>query len=280
VKSKKTNSTGKKSAAAKPAKKSRFDSAERVQDESRRQYHIGLAPGEIEPFILTCGDPARAERVAKRFDSVRLEKRNREFVTFTGVYRGIPMSVIATGIGCDNTEIATIEIAQIVENPTFIRVGTCGGLQEKMKIGDLVVSTGAVRLENTSTYFVHEGFPALAHHEVIAALIAAAKACGAPHHVGITATAPGFYGAQGRKGSGFEPRYPGLVDELAKMGVKNLEMETSTLFTLCAMRDFRAGAVCTVFANRPKNIFITPAEKIAAEDRALDVGLKAFELLA
>ncbi|MCA9322051.1 MAG: nucleoside phosphorylase [Planctomycetes bacterium] len=257
-----------------------FESAERVQDAQGRQYHIGLAPGEVAPWILTVGDPARAERLSKRLDKVRVERRNREFVTFTGEHQGLPLTVMATGIGCDNTEIAVIELCQIVENPCFIRVGTCGALQKDMNIEDLVVSTGSVRLENTSTWFVHEGFPAVAHYEVVSALVAAAKASGHAWHVGLTATGSGFYGAQGRRGSGFEPRFPDLPDQLAAMGVKNLEMETSTLFTLCAMRSFRAGAVCAVFANRPHNRFIDPQHKSRAEDRAIEVALEAFHALA
>lgn len=256
-----------------------FESAERVQDADGRQYHIGLAPGEAAQRIVTCGDPARAERIAERFDSVRLTRRNREFVSHTGELGGRPITVMATGIGCDNTEIAVVELCQIVEHPTFIRVGTCGALQADMEVEDLVISTGAVRLENTSTYFVHEGFPALAHHEVIAALERAAEQSGARFHVGITACAPGFYGAQGRRGSGFEPRFPDLPEQLAAMGVKNLEMETSTLFTLTAMKGLRAGAVCTVFANRPTNRFISPARKVPAEDAAIEVALGAFASL-
>ena len=256
-----------------------FESAQRVQDADGRQYHIGVAPGELAPFIMTCGDPARAARAAKRFDRVDHEIRNREYVTFTGEYRGIPISVMATGIGCDNTEIATIEACQIVERPTFVRVGTCGALQSEMKLEDLVISTGSCRLENTSTWFVHEGFPAVAHYEVVTALIEAARREARDHHVGITATGSGFYGAQGRTGSGFEPRYPDLPDQLARMGVKNFEMETSTLFTLCAMRDLRAGAVCTVFANRPDDVFIDKVRKIPAEDSAIETALLAFEIL-
>ena len=256
-----------------------FESAERVQDAEGRQYHIGLAPGEVEPLIMTCGDPARAERIAKRFDRVRVERRNREYVTFTGAYKGMPLSVMATGIGCDNTEIATIELAQIVENPTFLRVGTCGGLQDDMDLEDLVISTSSCRLENTSTFFVHEGFPAVAHYEVVGALVASARKLGKTHHVGITATGSGFYGAQGREGLGFPPRDPDLPDKLARMGVKNLEMETSTLFTLCAMRGFRAGAVCTVFANRPQNRFIAKDRKVPAEDSAIETALLALEIL-
>ncbi len=257
-----------------------YESAERVHDQEGHQYHIGLGPGEVAPWILTCGDPARAERASKRLDFIDVERRHREFVSFTGSHKGLPLTIIATGIGCDNTEIATIELCQIVDDPTFIRVGTCGGLQDDMELEDLVVSTGSVRMENTSTWFVPEGFPAVAHYEVVTALQASAEEQGQRHHVGITATASGFYGGQGRKGLGFPPRHPDIASDLARIGVKNLEMETSTLFTLCAMRGFRAGAVCTVFAHRPKNQFIAPERKIPAEDAAVECALAAFHRLA
>ncbi len=251
--------------------------AEHVQDDDGRQYHIGLTADQVHPLVLTCGDPARAERIAGRFSRVDHTVRHREYVTFTGICAGIPLTVMATGMGPDNTEIAVIELCQLIEQPTFIRVGTCGGLQPGMAIGDLVISTGSLRLENTTSFFVHEGFPAVAHYEVVAHLKAAAEEEARPHHVGITATAPGFYGAQGRRGLGFPPRWPNLPDDLARMGVKNMEMETSALFTLCAMRGFRAGAVCTVFANRVENTFIEPDAKVAAEDGAIDVALRAFQ---
>ncbi|MEE9391225.1 MAG: nucleoside phosphorylase [Planctomycetota bacterium] len=258
-----------------------FKSADRVEDTTGRQYHIGLAPGELATNILTVGDAARAERLAKRFDegSIRTEKRNREYVTFTGTYQGMEISVMATGMGADNTEIAMVELSQIVENPILIRVGTCGGLQDYMRLEDLVISTGAVRLENTTTYFVHEGYPAVAHFEVVAALRDAAVELGKRHHLGITATAPGFYGAQCRQDSGFTPRFPNLIDELAAMNVKNLEMETSALLTMAALKDYRVGAICTVFAERPHGNFVAKDRKVPAEDAALDTALLAFKKL-
>ena len=258
---------------------SKFRSAERVEDADGRQYHIGLAPGEVHRNILLVGDPARARRISTRFDRVDLEIGNREYLTFSGEWQGIPLSVMATGMGCDNTEIAIVELCQIITDPLLLRVGTCGGLQDGMAVEDLVISTGSVRLENTSTWFVHEGFPAVAHYKVVAALEAAALELGKTHHIGITATGSGFYGAQGRKGSGFEPRFPDLLSELEKMGVKNFEMETSTLFTLAAMKSYRAGAVCTVFANRKANEFIAKDRKTAAEDSAIETALCALKKL-
>ncbi|MEK7483507.1 MAG: nucleoside phosphorylase, partial [Planctomycetota bacterium] len=229
-----------------------FHSAEVVKTEEGRQYHIGLTAQEIASSILLCGDPARAERVSQLFDSVSHRMANREYLTFTGKYQGLPISVMATGIGCDNTEIAMVELSQITENPVLIRIGSSGALAPEIELGDLVISTGAVRLENTSLSYVMEGYPAIAHYEVLMALIQASEELGGRYHVGLTATASGFYGAQARTVPGFPPpREPKLLEHLEQVGVKNLEMETSTLFTLAQLKKgMRAGCVCAIYANR------------------------------
>jgi len=108
-----------------------------------RQYHIGLGPGELAEYILLPGDPDRTARIATRLDSIELERRNREFATVTGSYRGLRISVISTGIGTDNVEIVVAEVLAITERPTFIRVGSCGSLQPEIELGDLVSTTVA-----------------------------------------------------------------------------------------------------------------------------------------
>lgn len=259
-----------------------YHSAEVVKTEEGRQYHIGLAPGEVAQNILLCGDPARAERVSKLFDTVTHRITSREYLTFTGTYKKLPISVMATGMGCDNTEIAVIELAQIVENPVLLRIGSSGGLAPEIEIGDLMVSTGAVRLENTSLYYVMEGYPAVAHYEVLMALIQSAGELKKTFHVGLTATAPGFYAAQARHVPGFPaPREPDLLEKLERVGVKNLEMETSTLFTLAQLKKgIRAGCVCAIYANRHKNRFIDTETKSRAEMDCIEVGLRALILLS
>jgi uridine phosphorylase len=243
------------------------------------QYHIGLAPGELAETVLLCGDPARAGRVSGLFDELHLSRAHREFLTHTGSWKGVPISVMSTGIGADNTEIAVIEASRITSSPTFIRVGSCGTLKRTIGIGDLIISSGAVRLENTSTFFVHEGYPASAHFEVLMALMGAAESGGTRYHVGLTATAPGFYGAQCRQVEGFPLRDPGLMDGLARQGVLNYEMETSALFTLASLGGFRAGAVCAVYAQRPTGKFISDRQIPAAEKKCIDVGMEAARLL-
>lgn len=254
-------------------------SADRIEGSEGRQYHIGLAPGEVAPRIVLVGDPERAKRIAGGFDEVRVERSRREYVTFTGTKDGLELTVMATGMGCDNTEIAVYELLACVERPTLLRIGSSGGLQADMEIGDLVISTGAVRLENTSLGFAEPGYPAVAHHEMVLALQSAAHGLGAPHHLGVTATAPGFYGWQGREGGPIGPRDPDLLDRLARQGVRNMEMEASTLFTMASVLGLRAGAVCALFANRPRNAFIGEGEKQAAEDRAIAVGLEALRVI-
>jgi uridine phosphorylase len=229
---------------------------------------------------MLVGDPARAEKVAGRFEKRRGEWRHREFVTVTGVYRGLDLTVTGTGIGPDNMEIAVVELSQCRKDLTLVRVGSCGALQRAIGIGDLVVSTAAVRLENTTSFFVPEGFPAVASFEVTQALVDACRQIEARHHVGITASAPGFYGAQSRHVPGFAPRFPDLPGDLGRLGVLNLEMEISALFTLAALGGHRAGAVCAVYAQRPRRLFADAGQRRKSEALAIDAGLRAFEILA
>ncbi|MGD2125762.1 MAG: nucleoside phosphorylase [Desulfobacteraceae bacterium] len=258
---------------------SQVESSEIVRDETGSQYHIGLRSEDVSDKIVIVGDPERAERTADFFDTVRVSKQNREYVSFTGTYKGLELTVLATGIGCDNTEIAVVELCQLKFPVTMVRCGSCGALQPEIEIGDLVISSGALRLENTSTFFVEAGYPAVASYEVNLALLKSATNQNFPYHFGITATASGFYGAQGRRLPGFPVKDEGLQDRLAKQGIKNFEMESSTLFTLACLRGFRAGSVCAVFASRPRNEFIVPEKKVEAESKAIKTALGAFELL-
>jgi uridine phosphorylase len=245
-----------------------------------RQYHIGLGPGELAEYILLPGDPDRTARIASRFESIELEHRHREFASVTGRFRGERVSVVSTGIGTDNVEIAVAEILAITERPTFIRVGSCGALQPEMDLGDLVITTGAVRLESTTSFFVHDGFPAVADYEAVNALIEAAERLDHRYHVGITATAPGFFGAQGRPIPQLPIRYPDLAEEMARQRVLNFEMEASALLVLATLARCRAGVVCAVYANRTTGAFVGDDLKDAAEAACVETGLESLLILA
>ncbi len=245
-----------------------------------RQYHIGLGPGELAEYILLPGDPDRTSRIASRFESIEVEQRHREFASVTGRFRGQRVSVVSTGIGTDNVEIVVAEILAITERPTFIRVGSCGALQPEMELGDLAISTGAVRLESTTSFFVHDGYPAVADYEAVVALIEAAQRLGHRYHVGITATAPGFFGAQGRPIPQLPIRYPDLAEEMARQRVMNFEMEASALLVLATLARCRAGVVCAVYANRTTGEFVSGDVKDAAEAACVETGLESLLVLA
>jgi uridine phosphorylase len=245
-----------------------------------RQYHIGLGPGELADYIVLPGDQDRTDKIASLFDSVELRHRHREFSTATGMYKGLRVSCVSTGIGTDNVEIVVSEILALVKRPTFIRIGSCGALQEGMQLGDLVISTGSVRLETTTSWFVHEGYPAVAHYEAVLALEEAAERLGHRHHLGITATAPGFFGAQGRPIPQLPIRYPDLANEMARQGVLNFEMEASALLVLAGLGGCRAGVVCAVYANRRTGEFVVGDRKDRAEAAAVETGLEGLLILA
>jgi uridine phosphorylase len=248
--------------------------------EGERQYHIGLGPGELADYILLPGDQDRVEKVASYFDSVERTHRHREFASATGLYKGLRVSCVSTGIGTDNVEIVLAEILAITDKPAFIRIGSCGALQPGMEVGDLVISTGSVRLETTTSWFVHEGYPAVANYECVLALEEAATRLGNRHHMGITATAPGFYGAQGRPIPQLPIRYPDLAEEMARQGILNFEMEVSALLVLAGLGGCRAGAVCAVYANRLTGEFVTGDTKDKAETAVVETGLESLVTLA
>lgn len=243
-----------------------------------RHYHLDLAPGELADYVLLCVDPARAKRVSEMFDEVTFDRSSREFHSYTGNCKGSPISVICTGIGQDNIEIVFVEVLQLFEGrrPTFIRIGSCGGLQLDVGVGDLVVTTASVRLENTSIHYVYDGYPAVAHHEAVQALIAAADEVGFPYHVGLAASTSGFFGAQGREIAGLKPRDPDVTARLASWKVLNMEMETSTLFTLGNLAGVRTGNVGVVYSNRASGEWIGDNERSISDSAAERVGLEAI----
>ncbi|MBI4056135.1 MAG: nucleoside phosphorylase [Elusimicrobia bacterium] len=263
------------------------------QTHSKQQYHIGLKPGDLSRYILLCGDPDRVEKTYRYMDEYRQRgmgyfrkhrTQHREYVSVQGHYRGFPVSVVATGIGPDNTEIAVIEISQIVKKPCFIRIGSCGALQKFIRPGDLVITERAFRGDRVSDFYMNHSRWVEADPGVVRALTQAAENFGFPYHCGGTYTANSFYAGQFRSISGF----PALKQHLRKspVGKKhafyNFEMETSALLTLSKVSTLglRAGSVCAVYAHRLDNTFLLGPEAEAAERRCIRTGLEAFRLLS
>jgi uridine phosphorylase len=248
--------------------------------DSERQYHIDAARGDIAEYILLPGDQDRTAKVAALFDTVEYENRHREFATATGMYQGRRISCVSTGIGTDNVEIVIAEILAITDHPTFIRIGSSGVLKEEIEIGDLIVTTGAVRLEGTTKFYVDDGYPAAADYQAVSALVEAAYMLGYRAHLGITATSPSFYGGQGRPIPQLPIRYPNLADEMARQGVSNFEMEASAVLVLAGLAGCRAGVVCTAYAQRFKGVFADEEQRKQGEKACIETGLEALRLLA
>ncbi|MGA9755073.1 MAG: hypothetical protein WBV23_08005 [Desulfobaccales bacterium] len=248
-----------------------------------RFYHIDCAPGDLAPYILTCGDPFRAKRIARLLDRVEMRRKNREFLTYTGIYQNIPISVMATGIGAAASAIAIVEAANCVTPVTFIRLGTCGALQEYIEVGDLVITESARCGECTSQCYIPDGIVPRAAPGIVAALTEAAEALKVRHHLGLTLTTADFYAGQGRSAPGFPNPDPEMLEALSQSGVLNLEMEMSTYLALAAVSTLpiRAGGVCLVLNNRVTGRGLTAAQaRRRAERRLIDVGLRALEILA
>jgi uridine phosphorylase len=254
----------------------RLKSAVLPEDEKGIQYHITLKPGDVPRYVLLPGDPGRVPIIAKYWDEKREVSAHREYLTYVGKYKGVDIAATSTGIGCPATAIAVEELLRVGAD-TFIRVGTTGSLQEYIKLGDVIISSAAVRYDGTSKIYIDTEYPAVASYEVVLALIEAAETLGVRYHVGITASTDSFYIGQGRPGyKGYLPKeWEDIVEKLRRVNVLNFEMEAATIFTLANIYGVRAGAVCAAIANRVTNEFIPGA---GVED-AVKVANEAVKIL-
>jgi uridine phosphorylase len=206
-----------------------------------RQFHIGIAPGEVSTVALLPGDPFRVPLVAEFLTDVREVAHQREHRTMTGMYKGRRITATSTGMGCPSTAIAAEELIRVGVT-SLIRVGSSAGLQRGIAPGDLLVSEGTLRNDGTTAAYVHPGYPAVPDLGITVELDRAARAIGARDgvavHTGINASDDAFY-AEG----------PEWIAQLEGMGVLNVEMESSALFVVARLRGVRAGMICAASSN-------------------------------
>ena len=240
------------------------------------QYHLEVSAGQVAPSVLLPGDPERLDVIAEHWDEANEIASHREYRTMTGEVNDVQISASSTGIGSPSASIAVEELASVGAE-TFIRVGSCGAIQPEVEIGDLVITTGAVRQEGTSDEYVRQDYPAVADYEVVTALVWAAESLDLDYHVGVTMSADSFYAGQARDGfDGFEAAGASeRLEELRRANVLNIEMEASAILTLTNLFGLRGGAICTVFADRNSGEF-----RPVGEARAAATATKAVELLA
>lgn len=226
-----------------------------AKTQGRVQYHIRCRPGDVGRYVLLPGDPARVERIAQHLENPVKVACNREYLTYTGSYRGIRVSATSTGIGCPSAAIAVEELANIGAE-AFIRVGSTGGMQEFLQIGDLVISEGAMKCEGTSVFHVPDAFPAVPDFALTYCLIKAASALKAGrdfrYYTGITASSSSFYGETQE-----------FIKKLNALKILSIEMEASAIFTVARQRGLKAAMISAVSGNMVTGDVIYEGENFA-----------------
>ncbi|UCC81908.1 MAG: uridine phosphorylase [Gemmatimonadota bacterium] len=246
-------------------------------------YHLDLDVRSVRgaAYAMLPGDPARVEKIATGFDPAAHEiGYRREFRTFLGALEGRPVLVTSTGIGGPSTSIAVEELAHLGVR-TFLRVGTTGAIQPDIAIGDVIVTSGAVRLDGASTHYAPLEYPAVAHYEVVGALVGAAQELACRYHVGVTASSATFYPGEERHDSfsGYVLRhFQGSTEEWRRLHVLNYEMESATLLTMCSVMGLRGGCVTGV-VNLVGGKAIGGSDLARGEDSAIRVAVAALRRL-
>ncbi len=243
-----------------------------------KQYHIGLKEGDVGKYVILPGDPKRCEIIAQYFDDPVKIADNREYVTYTGFIDGEKVSVTSTGIGGPSAAIALEELTRVGAR-TFIRVGTCGGIDVNVKGGDVVVATGAIRAEGTSKEYAPIEFPAVANLDVTNALINAAKKLGYNCHAGIVQCKDSFYGQHSPETMPVSNELLNKWEAWKRLGCLASEMESAALFIVASYLKVRVGSVFLVVANqeREKQGFDNPVEHDT--QKAIKTAIEAIKIL-
>ena len=218
---------------------------------SGRQYHTGVGPQDIGKYVILPGDPKRCAKIAEFLTDAKQVADNREFTTYTGTLDGVRVSVTSTGIGGPSASIAMEELYRCGAD-TFVRIGTCGGMQPEVKSGDVIIATGAIRMEGTSKEYAPIEFPAVADLEVTNALVEGAKKEGCEFHTGVVQCKDAFYGQHEPETKPVSYELMNKWEAWKKMGCLASEMESAALFIVAGKLRVRAGACFLVMANQER----------------------------
>ena len=219
--------------------------------QSEYQYHIQCKPGDVGRYVILPGDPGRCEQIAKQFDDHHFVAYNREYKTYTGTLNGVMVSVCSTGIGGPSASIAMEELHKLGAD-TFIRTGTCGGINLDVQADDVVIASGAVRFEHTSLEYAPIEYPAVADFDITCCLKRAADSLGYRNHVGIVQCKDAFYGQHAPEKS---PVYYDLLNKWEswkRLGVLASEMESAALFVVADALGCRCGSCFHVVWNQER----------------------------
>ncbi len=216
-----------------------------------KQYHIQVGKGDVGRYVILPGDPKRCAQIAKYFDDAKQVADSREYVTYTGYLDGVKVSVTSTGIGGPSAAIALEELAMAGAD-TFVRVGTCGGMQTEIKSGDMVIAQGAIRMEGTSREYAPIEFPAVADIQIINALVRAAKELEQVYHVGVVQCKDSFYGQHSPETKPVGYELLNKWEAWKRLGCLASEMESAALFVVASSLGVRIGSCFLVMANQER----------------------------
>jgi uridine phosphorylase len=244
------------------------------------QFHIKCRKGETGEYCILPGDPGRCEKIAAYFDEPRHLVQNREYNIYTGKLSGVPVSVCSTGIGGPSTAIAVEELFAC-GTKNFIRIGTCGGIAQKVCSGDTVIASGAIRFDGTSREYAPIEFPAVPDFDILSALADAAKDMGKPYHVGVVQCKDSFYGQHDPSRMPTQRLLEDRWEAWKRLGVLASEMESATLFTVCSALGAKAGALFNVVWNQERADagLDTAADESHETEKAIKVAVEAIKLL-
>ena len=242
------------------------------------QYHIGLKPGDVGEIVLLPGDPKRCEKIAQYFDEPKLVADKREFVTYTGYIDGVKVSVTSTGIGGPSASIALEELVNVGAK-TFIRVGTCGGMDVNVKGGDIVIATGAIRMEGTTREYAPIEFPAVADLDVTNSLVQASKNLGYEYHVGVVQCKDAFYGQHQPEKMPVSYELMNKWEAWKRLGCLASEMESAALFIVASLLKVKVGSVFLVVANQEREKAGLENPVVHDTDKAIKTAIEAIKVL-
>lgn len=242
------------------------------------QYHIGLRKGDVGKYVILPGDPKRCEKIARHFDDAKLIADSREYVTYTGYLDEVKVSVTSTGIGGPSASIALEELVRVGAD-TFLRVGTCGGMQTEIMGGDLVIATGAIRMEGTSKEYAPIEFPAVANLDIINALVQAAKELNKKYHVGIVQCKDAFYGQHEPETKPVDYELVNKWNAWVRLGCKASEMESAALFVVGDYLKVRVGSSFLVVANQEREKLGLENPVIHDTESAIEITIQAIRNL-
>ena len=243
-----------------------------------KQFHIHCVEGDVGRYVILPGDPGRCEKIAALFDDAHFVAQNREFTIYTGTLLGEKVSVCSTGIGGPSASIAMEELHNIGAD-TFIRVGTCGGIDLDVRSGDVVVATGAIRFEHTSREYAPIEFPAVADFQVTNALVEATKKLGFPLHTGIVQCKDSFYGQHDPAASPVYYELQQKWESWKRLGVLASEMESAALFVVAAALGCPCGSCFHVVWNQEREAAGLDQKMSEDTSSSVKVSVEALKLL-